>query len=335
MSKNKKQLIIESFQNMNLNMLEVLLDDNRTYQGASKEVFLKKISDAFHEFKSDGDTFLEAFNGVCTSNLCPNKGCKGYSFIGNMTNNHIDLIFEEEDEEIIEIYHCNSFSTDNVNINREKLISIDIMDDERVGYKPSVEFLILVQKCKKAYDELMAYKNEIIDKKVYFEWLEKFKDLFESDLFFHYNVDDYNNFNTLYFNMKELKEFLQSDNSAKDAIIEFEELDKTNEIQFLKWLTKYEETSDKLVLFLNDDIDFEEPEKTTFFTVKELKISTSDFKNIARFKFLYDEPYWDFFKKYTTISNEELTRLISQKADIPGNINSLSYHLEKRGIRLK
>ena len=103
MSKNKKQLIIESFQNMNLNMLEVLLDDNRTYQGASKEVFLKKISDAFHEFKSDGDTFLEAFNGVCTSNLCPNKGCKGYSFIGNMTNNHIDLIFEEEDEEIIEI----------------------------------------------------------------------------------------------------------------------------------------------------------------------------------------------------------------------------------------
>jgi len=334
MSKNKKLLIIESFQNMNLNMLEVLLDDNRTYQEASKEVFLEKISDAFHEFKSDGDTLLKAFIGVCTSNLCPNKGCKGYSFIGNMTNNHIDLIFEEEDEEIIEIYHCNSFSTDNVNINREKLLSIDIMDDEKVNYKPSVEFLITVQKCKKAYDELMAYSNEIINKKIYFEWLEKYQDLFASRLFFSYNVNDYNKFNSLYFNMKELKEFLQSDNSAKDAIIEFDDLDKTNEIQFLKWLTKYEETSDKLVLFLYDDIDFEEPEKTTFFKVKELKISTSDFKNIARFKFIFDEPYFNFLDKYNTISKEELARLISQQAVLPDNINSLAYHLEKRGIQL-
>ena len=319
---------------MNLNMLEVLLDDNRTYQGASKEVFLKKISDAFHEFKSDGDTFLEAFNGVCTSNLCTNKGCKGYSFLGNMTNNHIDLIFEEEDEEIIEIYHCNSLSTDNVNINREKLISIDIMDDERVGYKPSVEFLILVQKCKKAFDELMAYKNEIIDKKVYFEWLEKYQDIFASRLFFSYSVYDYNKFKSLYYGIDELKEFLQSDNSAKDAIIEFDELDKTNEIQFLKWLTKYEETSNKLILFLYDDIDFKEPEKTTFFQVKELKISTSDFKNIAHFKFIFDEPYFNFLDKFNTISKEELARLISQQAVLPDNINSLAYHLEKRGIQL-
>ena len=45
MINHKKDLILDSLQQMNLSMLEVLLDDDKTYQGATKEFFLQKIFD--------------------------------------------------------------------------------------------------------------------------------------------------------------------------------------------------------------------------------------------------------------------------------------------------
>ena len=44
MFKNKKNLIVESFKKMDCDMLEILLDENFTYQDAKKEVFLEKIN---------------------------------------------------------------------------------------------------------------------------------------------------------------------------------------------------------------------------------------------------------------------------------------------------
>ncbi len=43
---------------------------------------------------------------------------------------------------------------------------------------------------------------------------------------------------------------------------------------------------------MHNDIDFENPENKLFFMVEDLKISTSDFKYIAKFKFLFDTHYW-------------------------------------------
>lgn len=51
MPRQKKDLIVNSFQKMDLDMLEVLLDNTRTYQEATKEVFLQKISGAFQKIK--------------------------------------------------------------------------------------------------------------------------------------------------------------------------------------------------------------------------------------------------------------------------------------------
>ena len=102
----KKEAIIQYFSSMDLGMLELLLDENRTYQDASKEIFLEKVGSAFEEFKSNGDTYLTPAKGKCDSTSCNNNGCSGFAFIGNNSNKSLPLIFEENESDYVDIYFC-------------------------------------------------------------------------------------------------------------------------------------------------------------------------------------------------------------------------------------
>ncbi|MGL6269330.1 MAG: hypothetical protein ACRC2O_15460, partial [Chitinophagaceae bacterium] len=86
----KKETIIHYFEKMDIRMLDILLDDTKTYQNASKDIFLEKLALAFKKFKNINDTFLTSYKGICGSKVCPNKGCKGFSFVGNISGQHID-----------------------------------------------------------------------------------------------------------------------------------------------------------------------------------------------------------------------------------------------------
>lgn len=334
MNKTKKEWILEGFQKMNWNMLDVLLDENLTYQGAKKEVFLEKINDMFSEFKESGDTFLSTHQGFCSSDQCPNKGCRGYSFVGNTSNKYISFIFEELNDDIKDIYHCSGFSTDDSSVKREIRTSINIDFDERADFKPSLDFLIKSQKCSLAYEALMCFKNVVISKEVYLEWLDKFYPLyksFENPPIFY---SDFNKFYWLYSSITGLKEYLQFHCLAKEALKEFKIIDNTSERQLLKWLVKYEKTGMDLILFAYDGINFEHPNKTEYFKVRDLKISISDFKHIAKFKFLFDRYYWEMLEKYSTASKEEGTIYYNKEIEMSDFTSSLTYHLEQRGIKL-
>lgn len=334
MNTNKKELIIESFQKMDSAMLEILLDDNKTYQDAAKDMFLEKLNKAFSEFKEKGDTFLFSYKGFCNSNECNNKGCSGYSFVGNNSKNYIDFIFQETENEINDIFHCNGFEITGKSIETNNPISVFICNDEKADFKPSIDFLIKSQKCKLAYEELIHFQNTVIDKEVYLVWLEKFYPLYKSFDLPPIFYAEFDKFYWLYSRINELKDFLQSSDFAKEAVIDFQNIDKYNEPQLLKWLIKYEQTGNHLTLFLYEDIDFEYPEKSEYFVVDNFKISTSDFKVIAKFKFLFDEHYWEMLEKYSTFSEEETIRYVNENDEMSKYINSLSYHLDKRGIQL-
>ncbi|MBS1776967.1 MAG: hypothetical protein JSS64_11880 [Bacteroidetes bacterium] len=334
MNKNKKELIIESFQKMDSTMLEILLDDNKTYQDAAKDIFLEKLNKAFSEFKEKGDTFLFSHKGFCNSDECNNKGCSGYSFVGNNSKNYVDFIFQETENEINDIFHCNGFEITGESIETNNSISIFIKNDEKADFKPSIDFLIKSQKCKLAYEELIHFQNTAIDKEVYLVWLEKFYPLYKSFDLPPIFYAEFDKFYWLYSRINELKDFLQSNKFAIKAIKEFQSIDKSNEKQLLIWLTKYEQTGNNLTLFLYEDIDFEQPEKNKYFKVDNLKIDTSDFKHIAKFKFLFDEHYWEMLEKYSTFSKEETTRYINENDEMSKYISSLSYHLDKKGIQL-
>lgn len=312
-------------------MLDVLLDDDKTYQDFTKKVFLGKIEELFSKLKKNGNTFLFSHKGFCDSNECSNQS-EGYSFVGNKSKEHIDLIFEERDGDVNDIRQCTDFQLNNDYIERKNLLSISIKFDEKANFKPSIQYSIKSQKCKLAHEELVQYQNTVIGKEMYFEWLEKHYDLYKTfglpPLFYI----GYYKFYNLYSRLDELKGFLESSDFAKQAVNEFQSIDKNNEPQLLKWLVKSEKTGNKLIMFSNQDFDFENPEKREYFEVDDLKIRTSDFKYIIKFKFLFDQYYWSMLEKYTTFSDEERTRHINENDEMSNYIISLTYHLGKRGF---
>ena len=107
----KKEAIIHYFSKMDIDMLELLLDDKKTYQHSTKEIFLKKLNtEVFEEFKKNGDTQLEIHTGFCNQENC-NKGYKGFLLASSVTNNYSAFIFEETKDEIKDICCCSGFKS--------------------------------------------------------------------------------------------------------------------------------------------------------------------------------------------------------------------------------
>lgn len=94
-------------------MLKQILDKELTYQNFDHKILITKLSDAFDSFLDTGDSYLNRFEGNCNSGICTNKHCKGFAFVGNKSNNYMDLILEIKDDKVTDIYECNDFSTDN------------------------------------------------------------------------------------------------------------------------------------------------------------------------------------------------------------------------------
>lgn len=116
--------VLYFIQQLDIDMIDTLLDEERTYQDYEKSIFIKKLSVAFDEFIAAGDTFLKYTNGFCRSEYC-NFKCKGYRFIGNNSNAYFDLIIEVGDGIVFDIYECSFFNSDQSIIPQSKHILID------------------------------------------------------------------------------------------------------------------------------------------------------------------------------------------------------------------
>ncbi|OAB30564.1 hypothetical protein SAMN05444395_11143 [Flavobacterium fryxellicola] len=116
--------ILYFLQNLDIDMLNSILEDNRTYQNFDKKKFISKLDDAMDEFLKYGDTFLHMHSGYCNSEKC-NFKCKGYTFIGNKSNNYFDLIFDIKEGIVNDIYECTKFKCNEKGLNKNIQIEID------------------------------------------------------------------------------------------------------------------------------------------------------------------------------------------------------------------
>jgi hypothetical protein len=91
---------------MNIGKIDELLDYHE-YSDKEKSVFIGLLDEAFDKFKNTGNDRLYSKGGVCKG--C-NYGCKGFSFIGGVDDSHIELVMEESNDRVKDIYHCNVFS---------------------------------------------------------------------------------------------------------------------------------------------------------------------------------------------------------------------------------
>jgi hypothetical protein len=82
--------LIYYIQRLDLEMIDLLLKDDRKYQGFSKSEFRSNLELAFNELINAGDTFLDKYPENCTSKTCTLKS--GYFFKGNNSEKYFNLI---------------------------------------------------------------------------------------------------------------------------------------------------------------------------------------------------------------------------------------------------
>lgn len=116
------EAIIHFLSLMDAQMIDSFLDDDHTYQDFPKNIFLHKLQLAFDQFQRAGDTFLNAHNGVC--NGCK-KGCKGISFVGNISRNYLDILIESKDDRVTDLYECADFVNDDEFVIKKERVYIN------------------------------------------------------------------------------------------------------------------------------------------------------------------------------------------------------------------
>jgi len=106
--KTQADAVIHFLQNLDIDMIDAVLEEGRTYQNLEKPIFIKKLGIALDEFLSSGDTFLNRHSGFCNAEIC-NYKCTGFRFIGNISKNYLDLVITIKDGVIQDMYECSIF----------------------------------------------------------------------------------------------------------------------------------------------------------------------------------------------------------------------------------
>jgi hypothetical protein len=127
--KTQADAVIHFLQHLDIEMIDAILEENRTYQDFEKVVFIQKLGEALNEFIQDGDTYLNLHDGFCNSKSCCNFKCSGYTFIGNASGNYFDLLFEIKEGIVHDITECSTFKSIDENTFTSRYILIDKMEE--------------------------------------------------------------------------------------------------------------------------------------------------------------------------------------------------------------
>lgn len=232
---NHKQQIIQAIKNLDFDALDVLLDDNRSYMDVTKEFFLSKLKQTFERYDVT-EPFENIIEGKC--NHCY-IGQQGYLFTASHCS-PLSLVFEEENDKVINISYCKSLITDD-DIDKWTMF-FEFYDDEKVSFKPSVQHLINI----KNVDIAMAQFNKIakaglVPLTELVEWYTDNQNLQENirsggfmypQIEHKYFVEIDNIFDKLESVVKNFNENLY----AKETFDNFCQIDIKNERAVVKWL---------------------------------------------------------------------------------------------------
>lgn len=301
---------------MDAEMLSMILLDERTYQDATKDMFLEKLEEIFVEFKENGETLLIPFKGTCGSEDCTNKGCTGYSFVGKISNESIDLIFEESNDDVKDIYNCNFMLSEYENWEKCHTKSLFVSPDEEAKFNPSPDYLYKVQQCQNAVDEISKAEKTFLTKEDYIYWLGKHKSLRDSIKSFPIIFNKLGKFKDIYFSFTELVSFLENEDEAAKGLEEFYLINVENESEVIQYLLKYENcitNLDSLIFTYLPSV--EEPYQgfVEFNKKQKIYILLADYEIVLRFINKVNPIYWDAVDKYIEENKIERTFTESYK----------------------
>jgi hypothetical protein len=122
--KTQSDAVLHFLQHLDIEMIDSVLEPNRTYQDFEKNIFVQKLGYALDEFIQSNDTYLNRLPGQCNSEIC-NYKCKGFTFIGNNSGNYFDLIIDIKEGVVQDIYECSEFKCFGQKVSKNKCIEID------------------------------------------------------------------------------------------------------------------------------------------------------------------------------------------------------------------
>lgn len=297
---NQVNNIVKGISEMDSEILSEVLSDDIIYQGALKDVFIEKLNEAFDIFKKENDTNLTAHSGICMSKECDNKGCKGYTFIGNKSNRSIDLIIKEQNNSVKDILQCYDLKTDLGPIPYEKRVFISISSDEKAYFKPTTEYHYQGQLADKAFEEIDNYIDHCFSKEDIVYLVEKYEDLY-TDLFSPL-YSRFKKFETAFEALREIRKFIGKEVQIFEALDCYDEQEMISDKKLLKWLLQFEDLGLDMYSFdyLMDNAVFEKNDSRTaiFNNRTGFKIYKNEFINEIKFSQLFSEKYWNFIDKY-------------------------------------
>ena len=332
--RNQKEAVLYYLSKMDLDMVSLVLDEQRTYSDATKDVFIEKLKEVFVNFSSKGDTELRLIPGRCDDCHC-HKGHTGYSFVGNQSNYRLNLIVEKQADEIVDMFYCSNF----VLLTDENLESKESLDfyfnfDERADFNPPPQFWIDVQLGDKACEELIQSSGQYIDFEFIPYWLLQYETIFE-------RIEAYRaatlqeKFFYCYMHVKVLHAMDVFSQKALDAMSEFNSrgLCKKRWKLLLKWLVENEDFYEKLY-GLHIELEYlhaDEQQPNLVRGIKSLYYDTRHFAIQNSFLRMFDRyiniiyPYYESLPaKHPIIKNEKDEDYTTTK--------TLKLLLEEKGI---
>ena len=122
----QSEAVIYYIQEMDLEMVELILEDDKTYQDVSKSTFIETLGNVFNIFRHNKNTKLVGHPGFCNSDICPNACKGGYSFVGNHSKHRIDIIMEVKKGNVMDIFQCHDLIVFNKEIVADDYHMLDL-----------------------------------------------------------------------------------------------------------------------------------------------------------------------------------------------------------------
>ena len=188
----------------------------------------------------------------------------------------------------------------------------------------------LLESYKNAYHELVPNEPAYLSKDVYIKWLDKFAAVFKNLGWYVHKEEKH--YRSTYQLLALLASYFEDEEEAQKALLEFDSIDKKNEIEVLQWLTNYEDLGMRIFMmgveFFDNDHHFQ-GNYISLLSTKEVYFDRRDFKVLIDFEKAYCNRYWKMFEKYDTHSREQI-QIFNETSEDYDNQGSLSYHLQQR-----
>lgn len=248
-------------------------------------------------------------------------------------NDYLDLLFKEENNEVVDLFRCSDFKNEGKLI-KKNCVYFRFKKDESKNYNPSSHIASLQKQVEVAVKEFEKYENKITEIEEFVCWFKDNKKIYNSVKDLHWDYNFVWPFLSIYVTIKNFNELVKNHNSAKKALAEF---DNSSEKSIIDWLIKYEksnlrfssgyektETWEKtnLILFKNGETFFETGGEIELFN--NVLVDIKECKESIEFSDLFSKHYWGFEKKY--VPTKELFELY-------GDFEiELSEYLSARGL---